>query len=301
MLALDATLPVVEEAGRQGADLLITHHPVIFHPLKKVSADSAVYRLIQLGITVISAHTNLDVAQDGVNDQLARALGLTQISPFSQLQKEPYYKLEILAPQTGAQKMLAALVEAGAVSGRLCAGACPGEAEAFPQSRIELSAPREKLPGVLAAMRAAHPDECPAFDLYENQGVWDSYSLGRMGRLPKPVSPEAFALHVKKCLGCTGVRLGRGGDRIATVAVCGGSGGSLIGEAIRAGADALVTSDLKHDQYLTAAEAGLTLVDAGHHSTETVVLPPLMEHLRKRFPEVEFFIAPGNREPFTCL
>ena len=316
VLALDATVPVVEEAARLGADLLLTHHPVIFHPLKKIPSSSVVARLIQKNIGVISAHTNLDLAQDGVNDQLALALGLCDITGFTAQEKEYYYKLEVLVPQVYLQDMLSALIHAGAgtVPGgvpssyiskgvsRFHNGQQPvGSEEMVAESCIEVSVARDKLPGVLAAMKMVHPYEHPVFDLYENQGIYEGYSLGRMGRLPEPASPEAFAQHVKKRLGCTGVRLGHGDKTIVTVAVCGGSGGSLVEAAIASGADALVTSEIKHDQYLTAAQNGLVVIDAGHHSTEAVVLAPIMRKLQKEFPEVTFSLAHSSQEVFTCI
>lgn len=205
LLALDCTPAVVEQARQLGAQLIITHHPVIFHPLKRVNEDAVVYQLIRSDIAVISAHTNLDIAQGGVNDALASAIGL-----------------------------------------RDCRG-------------LEL--------------------------LNEQTGAW----LGRVGTLPEPLSPEAFAAHVKSCLNAASVKFAAAPRAIHTVALCSGSGADCLDAAISAGADALLTSEVKQHEYLAAAAAGISIFDAGHFDTEDIVIEPLRDYLAKEIPDVHFF------------
>ena len=205
LLALDCTPAVVEQARQLGAQLIITHHPVIFHPLKRVNEDAVVYQLIRSDIAVISAHTNLDIAQGGVNDALASAIGL-----------------------------------------RDCRG-------------LEL--------------------------LNEQTGAW----LGRIGTLPEPLSPEAFASHVKSCLNAASVKFAAAPRAIHTVALCSGSGADCLDAAISAGADALLTSEVKQHEYLAAAAAGISIFDAGHFDTEDIVIEPLRDYLAKEIPDVHFF------------
>lgn len=205
LLALDCTPAVVEQAKQLGAQLIITHHPVIFHPLKRVNEDAVVYQLIRSDIAVISAHTNLDIAQGGVNDALASAIGL-----------------------------------------RDCRG-------------LEL--------------------------LNEQTGAW----LGRIGTLPEPLSPEAFAAHVKSCLNAASVKFAAAPRAIRTVALCSGSGADCLDVAISAGADALLTSEVKQHEYLAAAAAGISIFDAGHFDTEDIVIEPLRDYLAKEIPDVHFF------------
>ena len=76
MLALDITRSVAKQAIEEGVDLIITHHPVIFTPLKNIDFDSATAKLVMAGICVISSHTCFDVAQGGMNDILCEKLGL---------------------------------------------------------------------------------------------------------------------------------------------------------------------------------------------------------------------------------
>lgn len=205
LLALDCTPAVVEQARQLGAQLIITHHPVIFHPLKRVNEDAVVYQLIRSDIAVISAHTNLDIAQGGVNDALASAIGL-----------------------------------------RDCRG-------------LEL--------------------------LNEQTGAW----LGRIGTLPEPLSPEAFAAHVKSCLNAASVKFAATPRAIRTVALCSGSGADCLDAAISAGADALLTSEVKQHEYLAATAAGISIFDAGHFDTEDIVIEPLRDYLAKEIPDVHFF------------
>lgn len=205
LLALDCTPAVVEQARQLGAQLIVTHHPVIFHPLKRVNEDAVVYQLIRSDIAVISAHTNLDIAQGGVNDALASAIGL-----------------------------------------RDCRG-------------LEL--------------------------LNEQTGAW----LGRIGTLPEPLSPEAFAAHVKSCLNAASVKFAAAPRAIHTVALCSGSGADCLDAAISAGADALLTSEVKQHEYLAAAAAGISIFDAGHFDTEDIVIEPLRDYLAKEIPDVHFF------------
>ena len=205
LLALDCTPAVVEQARQLGAQLIVTHHPVIFHPLKRVNEDAVVYQLIRSDIAVISAHTNLDIAQGGVNDALASAIGL-----------------------------------------RDCRG-------------LEL--------------------------LNEQTGAW----LGRIGTLPEPLSPKAFAAHVKSCLNAASVKFAAAPRAIHTVALCSGSGADCLDAAISAGADALLTSEVKQHEYLAAAAAGISIFDAGHFDTEDIVIEPLRDYLAKEIPDVHFF------------
>ena len=205
LLALDCTPAVVEQAKQLGAQLIVTHHPVIFHPLKRVNEDAVVYQLIRSDIAVISAHTNLDIAQGGVNDALASAIGL-----------------------------------------RDCRG-------------LEL--------------------------LNEQTGAW----LGRIGTLPEPLSPEAFAAHIKACLNAASVNFSAAPRAIHTVALCSGSGADCLDAAISAGADALLTSEVKQHEYLAAAAAGISIFDAGHFDTEDIVIEPLRDYLAKEIPDVHFF------------
>ena len=85
LLTLDVTDEVINEAIEKGCQLIISHHPIIFKPLKTLSSNDIVFKLIQNNISVISMHTNLDATENGVNDVLAQILGLKNIEVFANI------------------------------------------------------------------------------------------------------------------------------------------------------------------------------------------------------------------------
>ena len=213
LVALDCTLEVAQEAREVGAQLVLTHHPLFFKPVRKISRsdpDTApAYALIRSGIGLYAMHTNLDCAIGGVNDALAMALGLTDIRP-------------LLLP------------------------------------------------------------ELPLGE--ETQG------LGRIGMLKEQVPLHVFARQVGTCLD-TVVRMGGKKETpIWRVAVVGGSGGDYVKQAKAAGADVLVTGEVRHHQALEAAALGLGVVEAGHYETECVVLKPLIAGLQAALNEIQYKI-----------
>lgn len=193
-IVLDVTAEAAEYAAQNGIDLIVSHHPVIFNPLKKLETESVPYFLAKNDIAVISAHTNLDAAKGGVNDALAKALELEDITPLAE-----------------------------------------GGSDGFPP-------------------------------------------MGRIGTLKQPISDEKFAKFVAEKLS-TKAKAVLGGRRISKVALCGGAGEDFIMPAVYAGADALVTADVKHHNLLLAKSLGLCLIDAGHFETENVVVPILAEKI----------------------
>lgn len=311
ILSLDITSAVVDEAEGIGANLVISHHPVIFEPMRRIVPGDMAYKLIYTNMAAICAHTNLDVAHDGVNECLAKALKLTEWSPLAISDAHPYYKIVVFCPPEFTERIYSAMTHAGAGTlgnysgcafvakgaGRFLGGEDSnpfkgerGKLTVVEEHKLELICPSLMLEAVKDAMLTAHPYEEPAYDIFETKAIATSYASGVVGRIPAgyPLTPEAFAGNVKKTLGCNGVRFVAGNRPIRTVAVCGGSGGSLLSKAIERGVDAFVTGDIKHDQMIKAGEAGITIVDAGHFATENTVIPVLREKLSRRFSDVLF-------------
>ncbi|MBP3706210.1 MAG: Nif3-like dinuclear metal center hexameric protein [Clostridia bacterium] len=197
LVTLDCDLKAVQSAKALGCNLIITHHPVIFDPLKTVTKGSVVFELIENGISVISMHTNLDIGECGVNDCLCKALHLKNVEIF---------------------------------------------------------------------------EAADGFKL--RKGVSDESD------------PDRLAESIKKQLGGT-VRY-VAGRPIKNALVCSGSGGDFLADAIKGGFDALITSDVKHNVFLDALNAGISLFDAGHYHTENVVIDPLCDMLKARFNDIEF-------------
>jgi len=318
LIALDATREVLNEAACDGVDLLITHHPIIFEGIKSIPAHSPVYHAILCNMAVICAHTNLDIATGGVNDVLADSFGLREAAPLETTSSTAYRKVVVFVPADSAEAVYAAMTQAGAGTqggytgaaffsegqGRFVPqqGANPtigkvGNLEKVSEKRIEMLVAPGLLPAVLAAMKKAHPYEEPAFDIIETHSHSERFGLGRIGKLPTPLSPEQLAALVRERLGCPPVKYTPGRTPIERVAVCGGSGGDLLERAWELGAQALVTGDVRHHQLLEAREIGITLIDAGHYATEAVVLTTLLEKLKAALPGADIRIAESCTEP----
>lgn len=204
LITLDCTIKTVKNALDSGCQLIITHHPVIFNPLKNVLKGSIVYEAVNNNLSVISMHTNLDIGVNGVNDSLCKLLSLQDIET------------------------------------------------------------------VLAD---------------------DGYALKKCS--VSPISSEQLAEKLKSVLGGN-IRYTDSTKPISKILVCSGSGGNFIKEAARFECDALITADVKHNQFLEAAHNDIALFDAGHFNTEDVVIEPLKEMLKKQFCEIEFICDHEN-------
>ncbi len=209
LVALDPTPEVALEAVRIGAQLLLTHHPILMGGVKRITREDpetrAAWILLSNGVGHFAAHTNLDEAPGGVNDELAKRLGLVDIARLSET-----------------------------------------DAAAAPM---------------------------------------------RLGRLSAPEALSAFSRRVDAALGVESRFAGEPERKVEKIAVCGGAGMSLIEHAVKAGADAYVTADIKHHQALNARSLGVALVDATHDYSERVVLAPLLNRLQARFDALQCILT----------
>ncbi|MGQ0481329.1 MAG: Nif3-like dinuclear metal center hexameric protein [Pseudonocardia sp.] len=304
LVAVDPVPETVEEAVQAGAQLLVTHHPLLLRGVHGVPADHPkgrlVHRLVRAGVGLFTAHTNADSADPGVSDALADALGVTVTGPLQPRGAEQLDKIVTFVP-TGepAARVLDALAAAGA--GRIgdyshCCwstegigqflpqeGAQPaigrvGELERVAETRLELVLPRGRRRAVVQALRAAHPYEEPAFDLLELAEIPGRAGLGRIGELPAPETLTEFTRRAAAALPATAWGVRAAGDperRIVRVAVCGGAGDSALGTAAAAGVDAYLTADLRHhpagEHLLAGTVPGRptpALVDVAHWASE---------------------------------
>ena len=332
LLAVDAVPATVAEAVESEAQLLITHHPLLLDGVHGVAADdpkgALVHRMIRSGVAHVVAHTNADVASPGVSDALATLLGVTDLRPLEPQPDPPMDKLVVFVPVAAEHRMIDALAAAGA--GRIgdydrCAwtiagtgtfrpldGAHPaigsvGEVEQVAESRVEMVVPAGRREHVVAALRAAHPYEEPAFDLLPMVPLPTGRGTGRIGRLAQDLTLAEFTALAAARLPATAWGVRAAGDprrTVRTVAVCGGSGGSLAEQARAAGADVLLTADLKHHPALEAVTerggAGMALVDAAHWATEAPWLDVLADALRARFgTTVDVDVSRTVTDPWT--
>ncbi len=331
LVCLDAEELAIKEAERLDAQLVISHHPLIYKPLQRLSpvdeVGRALFRAIRGDIAVFSAHTNLDRAADGLNDWLAARLGLESCQPLEKPQNGDFFKLVVFVPGGHETELMDALFAAGA--GQVgeydrCSFRSqgtgsfrgsertdpfigqPGQQEEAVEFRLETIVPVTRLAKVVARMLKAHPYEEVAYDLIPLANTRTDIGLGRLGRLNDEISLQQFAEQVREQLAVPTVRLvGEPDQLIRKVAVCGGSGASLLSEALRQGADCLVTGDVKfHDAQRARAE-GLALIDAGHFSTERFMVEELSKRLRLQLAErqlpVEVIEMAVEQDPFTVV
>lgn len=316
IVALDLTPAIIDEAIASGAQLIITHHPLIFRPLRTVSTDSLqgamALRLAESGIALYSIHTNLDSIVGGVSFALAEQLGLDEVRILSPLDQS-LLKLTTFVPASHLDQVREALAEAGA--GRIgdydaCAfttegtgyfrpgqkaspfiGKSGGDLESVNEIRIEVEVPRWDVSRILKSLRAAHPYEEVAYDLYPVEQPASRFGLGALGSLKEAETLENFLNRVAGTLDQSGIRYtGNPEASIKTVAVCGGAGGDLIGLAARLGADAYVTADLTYHRFFDVLDmegkAKMALIDAGHYETEAITEKLLVDRLSHVFPQV---------------
>ncbi len=310
-IAVDATADVIAEVPDRG--LLLAHHPLLLRGVDTVAASTAkgalIHRLIRTGRALFTAHTNADSANPGVSDALAETLGLRVEDVLSPVAAGPNLdKWVVFVPAADADAVREALFAAGA--GRIgeyshCSwtvagtgqflphdGASPaigevGTVEKVSEDRVEVIAPARLRAKILAAMRAAHPYEEPAFDILPLAPIPGDVGIGRIASLPEPEPLSAFVRRVRAALPPTswGVRASGDPDAVVSrVAVCGGAGDSLLGAVTAAGVQAYVTADLRHhpaDEHRRASD--VALVDVAHWASEFPWCAQAAGVLRKHF------------------
>ena len=330
LITLDVTRAVVQEAIQMGAKLIVAHHPPLYHPLRTLNTQTAqgemIANLIKHDIAVYAIHTNLDIVKGGLNDWLAERLGLKNTEVLAVTQHEQLKKLAVFVPLDYEEKVRLALGKAGAghignysyctfrsvgtgtfkpEEGANPFIGCQGEIEQVEEVKLETIFPAHLEKKVLEAMLEAHPYEEVAYDIYPLEQKGAAYGLGRIGYLEQPMSLEEFALKVKNVLELPFCRVaGRRDARIHKVAVMGGDGNKYVNQAIRKGADVLVTGDLYYHTVLDALEAGLNLIDPGHHAEKIMIkglCRVLEEKAREEKAEVEVIPSRIDTNPFYVL
>lgn len=330
-LALDPLPETVDAAVSAGAQMLITHHPLLFKPLSSVDVSTAVGAMLSTAmanrLAIFSAHTNLDSVAGGVNDVLAGRLGLDKLTVLDHEKQAEAVKLAVFVPKTHESAVLEALVKSGAGSigeysgcsfrsegkGTFTPGSGsrpylgqPGRFTQVDEVRIETRVTRARLAGVLGALRKAHPYETMAFDLYPVQSHETGHGLGRVGRLDPPQTLDAFAETVRSRLGLPAVRVvGDGSMTVNRAAVCSGSGGGLMSTAFASGAQVYITGDVRYHDARDAQVRGIGLIDIGHFAGEHLVIGPLADRLAAAIAEAGWSVTvktgDGECDPFRVL
>lgn len=325
LICTDVTEAVVDEAIASGANLIISHHPLLFKGLKKIQGGTPQERIavkcIKHDVAVYAGHTNVDSVAGGVSYIMAEHLGLSDVKvlqPFA----DKLVKLVVFVPREYVKQVNEAVWAAGAGrlgdydrcsyrldgigSFRALEGASPfvgsvGTDHEEAEQRLEYVVPRHRVAAVTAAMLKAHPYEEPAYDLLAllNRSPRDGF--GCIGRLPEPMPLDNFAALLKQRFGTPTVRCSAGkAATISRVALCGGSGAFLIGDAIAAGADAFVSADFKYHDFTDFGSA-IALADIGHYESEQFTKELFCRVLSEKFPKFAVRYATAEINPIIYI
>jgi len=305
MIGLDLDNDLLTKAIKQKVDLIITHHPLFFNPIKSINYDSPqgslIAKIIKNDMSVYAAHTNLDSASEGLNQFLAEKLGLMDIQLLNNNYREALYKLVVYVPSQDEAVVREAMSFAGAghlgeyshcsfrsmgigtflpMEGTNPYIGKPGVLEETEEIRLETIVPHHKLAVVIAQMLAAHPYEEAAYDIFPLLNQGQAYSPGRIGNLPVAMSLQDFCGQVKNKLGLDSLRVvGNCFAQVQKIAVVSGAGTSFMAEARATNCDLLLTGDLKYHEAKDAEAMGLAIVDAGHQGTEQLMVNLLADLL----------------------
>lgn len=321
LLTIDCTRAVLDEAVRGGFGAVVSYHPPVFEAQKRFLAGSPAFDAARSGIAIVSPHTALDVADGGTNDVLADALEMTDRAPLRAVEaRDVEFKLVTFVPVEHVEAVSRAVFDAGA--GRIgkyssCSFRAPGTGTFFGEEgaspvvgragrleeaaelRLETVVPMDRVAGVVRALRAAHPYEEPAFDLVRLAATPEGRGLGRVGTVPR-ATVRSLAERVKRALGADHVLLAGSLEREVTrAAVCAGSGADLVKDAARAGAQLLLTGELRHHDALSATAAGLDVICTRHSTSERAALTALERRLAESLPGVTVERSREDRDPFV--
>lgn len=321
LLCLDSTEEVLKEAVKLKYNVVIAHHPILFSPVKKLTGktytERALIYAIKNDLCIYAMHTNLDNIRTGVNYKIAQKLALTNLSILS-----PKYgllrKLVTFCPVDKAAALRTALFAAGAGKIGLY-DECSFNIEGFgtfkagtdthpyvgtvnkqhreKEERIETIFPAHIENKVVSALLKAHPYEEVAYDIYPLELPYREVGSGMLGHLKKPLTETNFLFMLKKNMKLSCIRYTPPiGKTIKKVAICGGSGSFLLPEAIRAGADALVTADFKYHQFFDA-EGKILIADIGHYESEQFTPEILYDLIKEKFTTFAAQISKTNTNP----
>lgn len=313
LIALDLDEFIVKKAIDEKYQMIVTHHPIIFKPLKNINnrthIGNMILKLIENNIVVYNAHSNLDLVEGGVNDQLVKLLKLQNPIPLNKVKKEKLYKFVVYVPEDSKDLILKALEEEdaghiGNYSGctfntkgigtfKPLEGTNPyigtiNILEEVNEVKVETVIKEESLKKTINKVIKLHPYEEVAYDIYELINEGDYFGYGRVGDIEEEVDAKVFIIDLKKKLNLEHINVYGNLDRsIRRVAVCGGSGGDFIEDAHKNGAHIYITGDIKYHQAQLADQLDMIIVDAGHYHTEKVILDVLKEVIVKDIDSVE--------------
>ncbi len=325
LISIDCTEEVLNEAISNKCNLIITHHPIVFSEIKKLSGNSYVERIlikaIKNDIAIYALHTNLDNIFNGVNIAIANKIELNNIK-ILRPKKDVLRQLVVYCPYKSANSLKEALFDAGAGAigdytrcsfsssgkGTFKAGKNTSpyvgkkeELHTEEEEKIEVVYPKYKEKDIVNAMYLNHPYEEIAFQIYLIDNVYEKVGSGMLGSLPNKQNSKIFLDSLKdifsvKMIRCSSIIK----EEIQKIAICGGSGSFLIEDAKKAGADMFITSDIKYHQFFDAGDK-MILVDIGHYESEQFTKDLIFDLLSKKFTNFAILLSKVNTNPINYL
>jgi len=328
MLTIDYTGAVAQETREHKCDFVVAYHPPLFKPVHKVVAGGSsrlLFDALRDGIAIYSPHTALDVAPGGTNDVLADLIELRDRTPLRAIQSThaKYCKLVTFVPEDALERVRDALFGAGA--GHIgnysqCSFRSTGKGTFFGEEgtnptvgetgkltttdeiRFETILQIERTTEVVNALRTAHPYEEPAFDLIALTTPSTGLGQGRKGFVPEGATVEMLVNRLKRELDIDRVLLAGDKDKIVRrAAVCAGSCGDLLDDAIAARVDLYLTGEMKHHDALKAVSAGVNVVCLLHSNSERAILKSLVTRLAHALPGLPCHVSKEDRDPFCII
>ncbi len=321
LICIDITDAVIEEAVRLEANLIISHHPLIFSGLKKLTGSNYTERLvieaIRQNLSIYAAHTNLDAVHTGVNHKIGEKLGLKNTGILVPM-ADHLRKLVFFVPEDHADTVRQDIFKAGAGhigAYDMCSFSAPGEgtfrgseeSDPFvggkesmhtePEYRVEMIFPKERENRIIRALIRSHPYEEVAYDIYHLANKYDRAGSGAIGELEKPLDGQSFLHLLKERFNTPVIRhTGLLDKKIKRIALCGGSGSFLLPGAIASGADAFVSGDFKYHQFFDA-DRRILVADIGHYESEQFTKEIFYELLTKKFTRFAVHLSEVNTNP----
>ncbi|MFD2244761.1 Nif3-like dinuclear metal center hexameric protein [Pontibacter ruber] len=321
LVALDCTEAVLDDAIEKGCNLVVAHHPVIFKGIKSLTGrtyvERTIIKAIRNNIAIYACHTNLDSVHNGVNAKIAEKLQLQNVRILSG-KPQTLMQLVTFVPVENTEEVLQAMHKAGAGqigeysncsfqvqgTGRFLPSenadptiGTPGKPEQVQENRVEVIFPSFLKNNIMQALLQAHPYEEVAHYLTSLENQNQEVGIGMIGELEEALSEPDFLRYLKEHMQLQGLRYTSvGSKKIKRVAVCGGAGSFLIKDAIRQGADALVTGDVKYHEFFDA-EGRLMIADIGHYESEVFTKEIFYDTISKNFPNFAVYLTNVNTNP----
>lgn len=325
LLCIDITEDIVDEAISKKINLIISHHPVVFSGLKKITGKTCTQRIvakaIKHDIALYAAHTNMDNIAGGVNTKICEKLGLVNCK-ILQPRKNELIKIAVYVPASHEEKVCNAMFDAGAGNiglysncsfnskgtGTFTAGKNSnpfvGETEKMhneDEVKIETVATKNNLHAIKTAIIKNHPYEEVAYDIYSIENEYMKAGSGMMGYLLEPVSHNCFYKMLKDVFLLKFIRTTKPvSEKISKVALCGGAGSFLLGDAIANQADIFISGDFKYHQFFDA-DGKITIADIGHFESEQFTVEIFYDIIKKKLPNFAAQIAEKNINPIIYI